>query len=77
MILIFDKEYYKPSTYQIPAIDQDTIFLSVILKEKFKEFEEVTIVHEKLKKVSGELNEHIIDYLLLADRTVSLIKKTI
>jgi hypothetical protein len=53
----------------------DTVKVEFNLHPKIKEIEEVTVVYEKYKKVAGETNENVIDYIVFPqDQSILIIK---
>mgnify|MGYP005988070629 CR=1 FL=1 len=61
--------------YRVPITKQDTIYKLFTLKENSKELKEFTVSSKRINKVAGEKNEYILDYHLLLDGNIVVLKK--
>ena len=65
----------KTQVKQISVTKLDTIYMIFILEEKVTTIGEFTISGKRIKKVAGDLNEYILDYMPMPDGKILVLKK--
>ncbi|MEN8957096.1 MAG: carboxypeptidase-like regulatory domain-containing protein, partial [Flavobacteriales bacterium] len=61
--------------YKIPANKLDTLYKLFILKDNTSEITEFTVTSKRIRKISGEKDEYILDYLVQLDGNMVVLKK--
>ncbi|MES2590076.1 MAG: hypothetical protein V4622_13940, partial [Bacteroidota bacterium] len=68
---------FKGENFVVPKVENEELFHVVELKRIFQELDEVTITSEKYKKMAGEKNENILDYLFYPKENTFVFIKSI